>query len=98
MKTFEDVLTKIKDERQREVMTEVLSWVRETYQQLVPAVKWSEPMFTNNGTFIIGFNAAKKYFAVAPEPATIKHFMDEILATGYSLYRKFSTFHLGSAC
>ncbi|WP_368653880.1 hypothetical protein AB4Y30_02180 [Ornithinibacillus sp. 4-3] len=42
MKTLEDVLTKIKDERQREVMTEVLSWVRETYQQLVPAVKWSE--------------------------------------------------------
>ncbi|WP_368653881.1 iron chaperone [Ornithinibacillus sp. 4-3] len=41
-------------------------------------------MFTNNGTFIIGFNAAKKHFAVAPEPATIKHFMDEIVANEYS--------------
>ena len=40
-------------------------------------------MFTDHGTFIIGFSIAKNHLAVAPESAGINHFSDEIVQAGY---------------
>ena len=40
-------------------------------------------MFTDHGTFIIGFSVAKQHLAVAPESAGINHFSDEIVQAGY---------------
>ena len=41
-------------------------------------------MFTDHGTFIIGFSVAKKHLAVAPERAGIERFLDDILQAGYT--------------
>ena len=41
-------------------------------------------MFTDHGTFIIGFSVAKKHLAVAPERAGIERFSDDILQAGYT--------------
>lgn len=41
-------------------------------------------MFTDHGTFIIGFSVAKHHLAVAPERAGIIHFSDEIVQAGYN--------------
>jgi uncharacterized protein YdhG (YjbR/CyaY superfamily) len=41
-------------------------------------------MFTDHGTFIIGFSIAKAHIAVAPEAIVIKHFEKEIEEAGYS--------------
>ena len=40
-------------------------------------------LFTDHGTFIIGFSVAKHHLAVAPERAGINHFFDEIVQAGY---------------
>lgn len=41
-------------------------------------------MFTDHGTFIIGFSVAKAHIAVAPESAVITSFAHEIEKAGYS--------------
>ncbi|MFC6170826.1 iron chaperone [Loigolactobacillus jiayinensis] len=79
---FADYLAKIAPE-QRERTTEILDWVSTTYPQLVPRVAWNQPMFTDHGTFIIGFSNSKKHLAVSPEAAGISHFAPLIEAAGY---------------
>jgi len=60
-----------------------LSWVLKRFPQLVPRIAWNQPMFTDHGTFIIGFSVAKHHLAVSPEKAGIDHFSDEIRQAGY---------------
>ncbi|KAF1297323.1 hypothetical protein BAU15_11270 [Enterococcus sp. JM4C] len=84
MKEFEEYLANFKEESQREKMTEILSWVHETFPELGRRIAWSEPMFTDHGTFIIGFSASKKHIAVSPEVAGITHFAKKIEEAGYS--------------
>lgn len=45
-------------------------------------------MFTDHGTFIIGFSVAKHHLAVAPERAGIVRFSDEIVRAGYEHSKK----------
>ncbi len=45
-------------------------------------------MFTDHGTFIIGFSVAKKHFSVATEKA-IDEFRTEIEQAGYETGKKF---------
>lgn len=55
-------------------MEAILNWVQDNYPQLEKKIAWNEPMFTDHGTFIIGFSYAKKHIAVSPEVKTIKKF------------------------
>ena len=50
----------------------------------MPGIAWNQPMFTDRGTFIIGFSVTKKHLAVAPERAGIDRFSDKIMQAGYS--------------
>lgn len=81
---FEEYLSKIETEAHRSRMREVLAWVRATFPELVPRIAWNQPMFTDHGTFIIGFSAAKGHFSVSPEVQGIAAFSDEIARAGYS--------------
>ena len=40
-------------------------------------------MFTDHGTYIIGFSAAKHHIAVAPEKAALNLFAQDIAQAGY---------------
>ena len=53
---------------------EVLNWVAERYPELELRIAWNQPMFTHHGTYIIGFSAASKHMAMAPERATMIRF------------------------
>ncbi len=44
---------------------------------------WKQPMFTDHGTYIIGFSVSKKHMAIAPEKAGIQQFADLIAQAGY---------------
>lgn len=83
MEVFADFLTGIDHPEHRIRMEEVLTWVAETYPQLEPVVKWNEPMFTDHGTYIIGFSVSKKHMAVSPEVAGMVHCEAEIKEAGY---------------
>lgn len=83
MKEFAEFLAKIDHPEQRERTTQVLTWVADKYPNLVPEIKWNQPMFTDHGTYIIGFSVSKKHLAVAPENATITHLEADIEKAGY---------------
>ncbi|NMC57013.1 MAG: iron chaperone [Eubacteriaceae bacterium] len=84
MEIFTEYLTRIDNTQQRLRMEEVLRWVVKKFPHLKPRIAWNQPMFTDHGTFIIGFSIAKNHMAVAPEKAGINHFSDEIIRAGYN--------------
>ena len=55
-------------------MVQVLNWVAQHYPELELRIAWNQPMFTHHGTYIIGFSAASKHMAMAPERATMIRF------------------------
>ncbi|WP_175074853.1 iron chaperone [Terribacillus sp. AE2B 122] len=83
MQVFADYLAQIDNPQHQERMEEVLNWVAEKYPNLEQKIAWNQPMFTDHGTFIIGFSIAKQHLAVAPEKAGIDHFSDDIVQAGY---------------
>ncbi|MDO4814283.1 MAG: DUF1801 domain-containing protein [Gemella sp.] len=82
-KVFEDYLNKIDEPSHRDRVESFLNWIMEEFPDLVPVVKWNQPMFTHHDTYIFGMSTSKKHIAVSPEVATIKHFEEDIKASGY---------------
>lgn len=83
MEVFAEYLARIDDSRNRARIEEILFWVTNKFPNLMPRIAWNQPMFTDHGTFIIGFSVAKHHLAFAPERAGINHFSDEIVQAGY---------------
>ena len=83
MDHFKEFLSKIEHPDQRVRVEEVLEWVLEQFPELTPVIKWNQPMFTHQGTYIIGLSVSQKHMAVAPENAGIRKFSDEIEQAGY---------------
>lgn len=83
MEVFAEYLARIDNLGHRDRTEEVLAWITKEYPNLVPKIAWNQPMFTDHGTFIIGFSVSKHHMAVAPEKAGINHFSDEIVKAGY---------------
>ncbi len=84
MEKFADYLAAIQDVEQRERLREVLNWVIQKFPNLESKIAWNQPMFTDHGTFIIGFSVSRQHFAVSPEVKGIEKFSDEIVESGYS--------------
>ena len=82
MNTFDAYLDTIEDEQNRSRTQEVLGWVGTAFPDLSPKIAWNQPMFTDHGTFIIGFSTSKKHLAVAPERVAIERFSEAIGQSG----------------
>lgn len=83
MDTFKPFVDKVEDPDQLARIVEVLEWVSQTFPQLDKRIAWNQPMFTHNGTFIIGFSRAKPHLAVSPEYETMQKFADDLDEAGY---------------
>ena len=83
MEAFAEFLMGIDNPSHRERTQEVLTWIINNYPNLKTEIKWNQPMFTDHGTFIIGFSLSKKHLAVAPESVTITHVENDIVKAGY---------------
>lgn len=83
METFEEFLDTITNLDYRSRTKDVLDWITTNYPNLTQRIAWNQPMFTDHGTFIIGFSVSKQHLAVTPEQAGIEHFADEIKQAGY---------------
>jgi uncharacterized protein YdhG (YjbR/CyaY superfamily) len=83
MENFSDYLTNIENLQHRMRVEEVLVWVMKRFPALSPRIAWNQPMFSDHGTFIIGFSAAKDHMAIAPESAGILRFSEDIRLAGY---------------
>lgn len=72
--TLDEYLETIPSDDNRARMVDVLVWVGLTYPELELRIAWNQPMFTHHGTYIVGFSAASKHMAMAPERATMIRF------------------------
>ena len=84
MDTFAPFLAKVETPAHLARFTALFAWIAERYPNLTPALKWNQPMYTDHGTFIIGFSMAKHNIAVAPELHTMNRFAQDIAAAGYT--------------
>ncbi|WP_261134457.1 iron chaperone [Bacillus sp. Marseille-Q3570] len=84
METFAEYVAQVDNPEHRDRTEEVLAWVSKKFPNLKQEIKWNTPMFTNNGTFIIGIDTAKHHMSFAPEEVTMTNFSDEIAQAGYS--------------
>lgn len=84
MVVFKKYLLGIDSPDHRERVEEILRWVTNAFPNLEPQIKWSTPMFSDKGTFIIGFSTAKNHISVSPEQVGITHFSGDIAQAGYS--------------
>ncbi|HSK67871.1 MAG TPA: iron chaperone [Candidatus Limnocylindria bacterium] len=91
MEEFKPFLDKLENPLHRARAEEVFSWIIAHFPGLGRRLGWNQPMFTDHGTFIVSFSAAKHHLAVAPEPAAMERFAQDIGKAGYSasmmLYR-----------
>lgn len=83
MIVFEPYLKKQTDPACRARIAEILSWTAERFPNLAPKIAWNQPMFTDHGTYIIGFSSAKAHLSVAPEQKALQKFAREIDESGY---------------
>lgn len=81
---FQAFLNTIEDPGKRDKMKSILKHINKKYPQLKEEIKWNQPIFSDHGTFIIGFSIAKNNIAVAPEAVVIRNFEQEIQKAGYT--------------
>jgi len=86
---FEEFVDKIENPDHQARMRHVLEWVQAEFPQLEQRYAWNQPMFTDHGTFIIGFSVAKPHMAFAPEGVVMEHFAAEIAADKYNPGKRF---------
>lgn len=88
MEVFAEYLTRIDNLQHRLRVEEVLGWIMNKYPNLIPKIAWNQPIFTDHGTYIIGFSVAKHHMAVAPERVAINHFCEKIVQAGYDFSKE----------
>lgn len=72
MDVFAKYVSGIDNPDHRLRMEEILSWTAGQFPILKPQIKWNTPMFTDHGTFIIGFAAAKHHVSVSPKKRVLR--------------------------
>ena len=61
----------------------IFEQIQKEIPNLTAELKWNQPMFIMNGTFIIGFSVAKNHISIAPEAVTMAIFTNDIKAANY---------------
>ena len=84
MSEFNLFINEIENEEHREKLKDLLEWIETQYSDLKPVVKWNQPMYTYNETFIIAFSKAKQHFSIMPEAACLKQFKKRVTNGGYT--------------
>lgn len=80
--TFADYLGNLADPKQRTQLQVLFDEIEKAFPQLEQRVAWNQPMYTDHGTFIIGFSAAKAHMSVAIEDVAQAHFLENIDEVG----------------
>ena len=84
MSEFNLFINEIENEEHREKLKHLFERIETQYSDLKPVVKWNQPMYTYNETFIIAFSKAKQHFSIMPEAACLKQFKKRVTNGGYT--------------
>lgn len=80
MKTIEEFYQTIESQEKLEIFSTLIETIQEKYSDLKLEIKWSQPIFSKDGSFIIGFSLAKNHISIAGEHAGLNHvrpYLDE---------------------
>ncbi|HFI0287840.1 TPA: iron chaperone [Streptococcus suis] len=61
----------------------IFEQIQKEFPNLTVELKWNQPMFIMNGTFIIGFSVAKNHISIAREAVTMAIFTNDVKAANY---------------
>lgn len=82
-KNINEWIRRIDNDIQRKRMIEIISYIEKNFKNLRLEIKWNQPMFILDKTFIIGFSCAKNHISMSPEKETICYFENELKEVGY---------------
>ncbi|MDR2975145.1 MAG: DUF1801 domain-containing protein [Propionibacteriaceae bacterium] len=88
MDTLQDYLDTITNTQHSARFTEIFAWIAAEFPALEARIAWNQPMFTDHGTYIIGFSDARDHINFSPEPQAVTPFADAITAAGYSMGKR----------
>ncbi|CYV06130.1 Uncharacterized conserved protein [Streptococcus suis] len=80
---LQEFLTKVKNPVLKDKLEGIFNQIQQEFPSLTTEIKWNQPMFIMDGTFIIGFSAAKAHISIAPETVTTETFAKDIKEAGY---------------
>ncbi|HFU4217740.1 TPA: iron chaperone [Streptococcus suis] len=75
---LQEFLNKVKNPILKDKLEEIFTQIQQEFPSLTTEIKWNQPMFIMDGTFIIGFSAAKAHISIAPETVTMETFAKDI--------------------
>lgn len=68
-----------------EKIISIFEFVEQNFLQLNLEIKWNEPMFSINNSFIIAFSIFKNHISISPEKYAIQIFKEDLLSCNYEL-------------
>jgi uncharacterized protein YdhG (YjbR/CyaY superfamily) len=78
MNMFDEYIDSLHNPAHKKRMSEAFRWVEKNFPTLKGVIKWNQPMYSDHGTLIIGFSAAKNHMSFTPEEQVIQLFSEEI--------------------
>ncbi|WP_029180119.1 iron chaperone [Streptococcus suis] len=80
---LQEFLNKVNNPVLKDKLATTFAQIQQEFPSLTTEIKWNQPMFIMDGTFIIGFSAAKAHISIAPETVTMETFAKDIEKAGY---------------
>lgn len=72
METLEEFLETIDQSHHRDILKNLIQQIQKDYPALNLEIRWNQPMFVMDGTFILAFSASKNHFSISPEEKGVK--------------------------
>lgn len=62
----------------------IIKWIKKEFPELTLEIKWNQPMFIKDDTFILSLSALKNHYSIAPEYKTMELFKGKIKKSKFS--------------
>jgi uncharacterized protein YdhG (YjbR/CyaY superfamily) len=78
------ILETIENPAIKELANQICQHLADKYPEFVGEIKWKKLMYSKDGSFFIGLDAAKKHLSIVPEPYALEQFATAIKEAGYA--------------
>ena len=69
----------------KDKIVSIFEFIEEKFPELVLEIKWNEPMFLFNNSFIIAFSVWKNHVSISPEKYAIDIYQEKLLSFNYEV-------------
>ncbi len=69
----------------KDKIVSIFEFMEEKFPELVLEIKWNEPMFSFNNSFIIAFSVWKNHISISPEKYAIDIYKEKLLSFNYEV-------------